>query len=96
MMMGGIILTTAGGVGMISAGILAQSAVSCTDCSLRSQDNKAIVSLTMLIVGAICVGIGIPMIVSGGKRVPQSPSKFVGRAAPSPWLGAPSALRWAF
>jgi hypothetical protein len=98
LMMGGIILTTVGGVGMISAGILAQTAVACTDCSLRSQDNKAIASLTMLIVGAICVGIGIPMIVSGGKRVPQNASKLVRRAPAATWLRAPSgsAFRWTF
>jgi hypothetical protein len=95
LMMGGIVLTTVGGVGMIGAGILASSAAACSDCASYTRDNKAIISLTMLITGAICVGIGIPMIVWGGKRVPRNPGQPVAKAVAARWPGG-GGLVWRF
>lgn len=92
-MMGGILLTTLGGVGMVSAGVLASTAATCIDCTSQSQDTKAFVALAMLIVGGISVGIGVPLIVHGGKRVPRAPDEPVARWAPA-WIGAPGGAGW--
>lgn len=95
MLYGGVLLTSIGGVGLISAGVLGSVTAGCGDCSSSSQDTKSIVALTMLIVGGICVAAGIPLIISGGKRVPKVK---VHEPEALRWVGAPggSGFQWSF
>ncbi|TKD02270.1 hypothetical protein E8A74_29295 [Polyangium fumosum] len=81
MMVGGILATTAGIVGVLAGSAIASTAVSqipiyCesqfgpTICETRSDETQQAVGYGILITGVVALGVGVPLWVIGSKRVP--------------------------
>ncbi len=83
MMTGGIVLTTAGIIGVLVGSSLASTAANqipiyCepvggggpTICEYRDDSTQLAAGLGVMITGFVALGVGIPLWVIGGKRVP--------------------------
>jgi hypothetical protein len=86
----GIALTALGGAsflaGVASIFVLAQAG---------SGDDAYIGSVVAITGGAVVTGIGVPMIVIGGRRRGPDSSSAPGSHAPA-WIGAPHGVAWAW
>lgn len=84
-MVGGIVLTSAGGLAILYVGATAMGGCE-GDC-----EGHANVVRGTLIGGAVALAVGIPLLIYGAKRVPPETAG----ATPLPkWAGAPSATGW--
>jgi hypothetical protein len=81
MMVGGILLTTAGIIGVLAGSAVASTAANqipiyCdsqfgpTICETRADETQAAVGYGVMITGIVALGVGVPLWVIGGKRVP--------------------------
>lgn len=75
MVVGGSILTGAGGIGLIaSIYLLNSSSVTCSvDGSTCSDNGKKTAGFVVLLVSGAAIGVGIPLIIAGRKKVPPKP-----------------------
>jgi hypothetical protein len=77
LMIGGIVLTSAGAVvlsiGAVLAGAENQSDCVCDElgCDCGSSDEEQTTGIVLIVSGLVGVGVGIPMIVIGAKKVPD-------------------------
>lgn len=95
MMVGGIVLLSAGGLAMVIGSSLAlTSSTTCNfdgfGCS-SSGDSEA-AGYGVLIGGAVALAVGIPLLIYGAKKVPAQPEA-TAVAAPA-WVGAPGGAGW--
>ncbi|MDI3283763.1 hypothetical protein, partial [Polyangium sp. 15x6] len=81
MMIGGILATTAGIVGVLAGSAIASTAANqipiyCdsdfgpTICETRADETQQAVGYAILITGVVALGVGVPLWVIGSKRVP--------------------------
>ncbi|MDI1481741.1 hypothetical protein, partial [Polyangium sp. y55x31] len=81
MMVGGILATTAGIVGVLAGSAIASTAANqipiyCdsqfgpTICETRTDETQLAVGYGILITGVVALGVGVPLWVIGSKRVP--------------------------
>ena len=94
MMVGGIVLLSAGGLAMVIGSSLAlTSTSSCTFqgfCS--SNDGAQAAGYGVLIGGAVALAVGIPLLIYGAKKVPAQPDATAPTARA--WIGAPGGAGW--
>ncbi len=92
MMAGGIVLLSAGGLGLVIGSIVALSArcgfTVFGGCNPDTTAQSA--GYGMMIGGVIGIAVGIPLLVYGAKKVPV---KMDGAPATA-WIGAPTASGW--
>ena len=97
MMVGGIVLLSAGGLAMvIGSSVALTSSTGCTFngfCS--SGEGSQAVGYGVLIGGAVALAVGIPMLIYGAKKVPARPEAATALAAPA-WIGAPGGAGWSW
>ena len=86
-MVGGIVLTSAGGLAFMYIGATAMGGCS-DDCKAHDRFVRGTV-----LGGAIALAVGIPLLIYGAKRVPTDAQALQGVALPK-WAGAPSATGW--
>ncbi len=93
MMVGGILLTTAGIVGVLAGSAVASTAsnqipIYCdsqfgpTVCETRTDETQQAVGYGVLITGLVGLAVGIPLWVIGGKRVPVKGDETTPAATP--------------
>jgi hypothetical protein len=93
MMVGGVLLTTGGVLATLIGSAVATTAsdqipIYCdqgfgpTICETRADSTQLAVGVATLVTGLVAVGVGIPMWVIGGKRVPVKETKPGDPAAP--------------
>lgn len=82
MMVGGVLLTTGGILGVLIGSAVATTAsdqipIYCnqggfgvTICETRADETQLAVGVTTLVAGFVAIGVGIPLWVIGGKREP--------------------------
>jgi len=81
MMIGGILLTTAGIVGVLAGSAVASTAANqipiyCdsqfgpTICETRADEGQQIAGYVVMVTGIVALGVGVPLWVIGSKRVP--------------------------
>lgn len=81
MMVGGVLLTTGGILGVLIGSAVATTAsdqipIYCdqgfgpTICETRADETQLAVGVATLVTGFVAIGVGIPLWVIGGKRVP--------------------------
>lgn len=81
MMVGGVLLTTGGILGVLIGSAVATTAsdqipIYCdqgfgpTICETRADETQLAVGIATLVTGFVAIGVGIPLWVIGGKRVP--------------------------
>jgi hypothetical protein len=95
MMVGGIVLLSAGGLAMVIGSSLALNN-GCTafdgfGCSSNGDSQTA--GYGVLIGGAVALAVGIPLLIYGSKKVPvraEAPTA----PSPSAWIGAPGGAGW--
>ncbi len=98
MMIAGIVLAGLGGVGLAGGAVMVLNSdsfgtfcsPSCRQSDVRSADNQRTTGYVLMTLGAAGIGVGIPLIVIGAKRVPigVAPPGEPG-APPPPARGAP-------
>ena len=86
MMVGGVVLTSLGGLSLIIAGATANVSIECNYCI----DVEPI--LGFFVGGLVGIAVGVPMLVYGAKRVPAGSTA---KALPT-WVGSPVARGWAW
>jgi hypothetical protein len=97
-MVGGIVGVSLGAVLLLSAAIEATVGDSCLYSGDSCGNNTGTV-IGLTVAGLIGIGVGIPLIVYGAKRVPVgtalAPGKAFALASPLPqWAGAPGGTGW--
>ncbi len=95
MMVGGIVLLSVGGLGLVIGSSLALSSTTTCDfggCSSSGGSQTA--GYGVLIGGAIAVAVGIPLLIYGVKKVPARPDATAPAAAA--WVGAPGGAGWSW
>jgi len=81
MMVGGVLLTTGGILGVLIGSAVASSAseqieIYCDQggfvgvCERRTDEGQQAAGIAVLVTGFVALGVGIPLWVIGGKRVP--------------------------
>lgn len=101
MMVGGVVLLSVGGLGLVIGSSLALSSSASTTCDFRfggcssSSGGSQTAGYGVLIGGAIAVAVGIPLLIYGAKKVP---ARAEDPTAPSPsaWIGAPGGAGWSW
>lgn len=106
MVIGGIVLASFGGIGFIAGSALlaagnAQNDSKCIPdfpCNLPPEDHSfEIAGVVTLVTGGIMLGVGIPLILYGSKRVPVKPEPHAARLMPEVRVGPRGGtLRWQF
>ena len=70
MVAAGSFFTIAGAIGIIAGGVMVLSGISFSGNACNSCSNNGGTGLVLLLVGGISLGVGIPLIVVGRRKVP--------------------------